>query len=630
MNEGGRAPDALDEWLSGEGLAALDGITGHSQDVIGVVDRDLLTRYVSWTVPGLTRQGVIGKSVLDLVAPGHRDQARDAFLRVLRTGASEQFEMLYSDHNGMLVWVVRVGPIRHQGEVIGLITISTDVTEQRRADVDRDRFFSLSLDMLIVAAPDGQLKRINPALGEVLGYSVEELLAMRITDLIHPDDRESTRDVPAHVRAGTSLFDFENRSRRRDATYRMFSWRATVDPITGDIYAVARDITEERATEVQLRHAQKMEALGLLAGGVAHDFNNLMQAILANAHLALPGASPAVADHLHEIESAGRRAAELTRQLLLFSRRQALHRAFIDINVLLRDVMKLLRRLIPENIAIDLRDSQRLAPVNADRTQIEQVIINLCVNARDAMLGGGTLTIETGNSTLDAHDCDLHPWVKPGPFVRLSVTDTGEGISPELRERVFDPFFTTKDNHRGTGLGLATVYGIVQQHGGLVQLDTEVGRGATFKVYLPAEEDRTPINSTTPPPMDIAERTGETILVAEDEQMVSRPVILILERAGYKVIAVDNGAEAVRVVREQGDALDLALLDIVMPTLGGPQAWEQMQPLCPKLRVLFMSGYADEHYRRHLPPGAQVLDKPFGPDELLAAVRRTLATSSPS
>ena len=615
--------DPLCRWLAGAGLVALDGITREALDVIGILDRSLTIRYLNWTTPGLERQDVIGRSVLDLVPPDHRERALATYRQVLETGVGERFETIYKSEHGIMQWDVRIGPIRIDGEVIGLIAITSNVTEQRRADTDRDRFFSLSLDMLIVASPNGLLKRVNPAFGETLQYDGAELIGTPFIQLIHPDDRARTLEAYQGVLRGTPLTDFENRSRRRDGQYRVFSWRVTVDPITGDTYAVVRDITEHRATEAQLRHAQKMEAVGQLAGGVAHDFNNLLQAVLANAELAgQSGPLPAdVMECLGEIEGAGRRAADLTQQLLAFSRGQPLRLVPVDLNQLIRGLMKMVQRLLPESITVDLIAGQGLASVNADPGQLEQVIVNLCVNARDAMEHGGRLTIETENVLLGSRHCELHPGKKPGHYVLLRVADTGVGMSDEVRERAFEPFFTTKGSH-GTGLGLATVYGIVQQHDGMVDLDSEPGEGTTFRIYLPADsrlatdiDDRI---EAKPP------RGRETILLAEDEERVRRVAIQILQRAGYRTIAAANGIEAIRLLSEQREPVHLVLLDLVMPELSGPATWDQMRVLQPSLRVLFTSGYADHGYRKRLPPDAEVLEKPFATDELLTRVRKAL------
>jgi PAS domain S-box-containing protein len=618
--------DLLAQWLEGEGAATLDRITAGSPDVVAVTDPDYVVRYVNWATPGLSRDAVIGHSAFNVIPPESQGVAREALGSSLRTGKPTRFEMMYRGEYGVLVWVVRVGPIMHEGRVIGLFTINTDVTEERRGFLDRDRFFSLSLDMLVVATPDGHLRRVNPAFSRALGYDSAEISTRPFMTFVHPDDVAPTQAAFAQVLGGKALEDFENRYRRKDGAYRTFSWRAIVDPLTGDVYAVARDVTDHRNTEAHLRHAQKMEAVGQLAGGIAHDFNNLMQAVLANVEVAqAKGAVPAaLKEHLSEIAEAGRRAAELTKQLLVFSRRQPLHRAPIAVNELLQSLLRMLQRLLPENIAIELRTSDALPSVNADRTQVEQVILNLCVNARDAMVDGGKLTLETDDVEISPQDCEMHPWAKPGRFVRLTVTDTGEGMTPEVRERVFDPFFTTKGAHRGTGLGLATVYGIVRQHGGLLHVYSEVGQGSTFKVYLPADE-RPSSAGADAVPSAVARASGhETILIAEDEALVRKPVVQMLEGSGYRVLAATNGREAVELLQQHLAAVDLVVLDVVMPELGGPDAWERMRQLRPDLRVIFTTGYADDRYREKLPEGGEVLDKPFSTEDLLKCVRRML------
>jgi PAS domain S-box-containing protein len=621
---GGLQNDALARWLSGDGLAALDCITSEALDVIGVLDRDLTLRYLNRTaVPGLTREVIIGNSVLDLVPPGYKDTSRDVYNEVLRTGVGKRFETMYRDDNGTLIFEVRVGPIRVDNEVIGLVAITSEVTEQRREGADRDRFFSLSLDMLVVATPEGRLKRVNPAFGAELGYDVAELIGMSFIRLVHPDDQASTRQVFSELLRSQPIGDFENRLLRRDGMHRVLSWRATIDPVTSDIYAVARDITDQRAAETQLLHAQKMEAIGQLAGGVAHDFNNLMQAVLAHAELGMTRISPSsrVAENLREIEGAGRRAADLTKQLLAFSRRQPTRPVPIDLNARIQGLVKLLQRLLPASISIEVKAGDGLDTVSADPTQLEQVIVNLCVNARDAMESGGTLTIETENVSIADHP-ELHQWAQPGRFVRLKVSDTGTGMTAEVRERVFEPFFTTKGAHRGTGLGLSTVYGIVQQHGGVVRVHSAPGRGSTFEVDLPA--DSRPALPSDAPVRAHGALGNETILIAEDEELVRQPVVMLLEAAGYRVIAASNGLEAIRLLRESDEQVHLALLDVVMPELGGADTWLELQRMRPGLRVLLASGYAEGRQVEHLPPDTEVVQKPFRSAELLARIRRKL------
>jgi two-component system cell cycle sensor histidine kinase/response regulator CckA len=619
---------ALSRWLADEGRAILDTLLGEALDVIAVLDRELTIRYINWVGPSVTRQAVVGKSVLDLVPPSYRETSSEAYQQVLRTGTGTRFETLYAAADNVHIWDVRVGPIRLEGEVIGLIVITNNVTEQRREQADRDRFFSLSLDMLTVVNPNGYFKRVNPAFSEILGYEQTELITQPFLVLVHPDDRARTAAAFEGLLHGTRVLDFENRYRRKDGEYRVFSWRANVDPVTGEVYAVARDITAHRAIEAQFRQAQKMEAVGQLAGGIAHDFNNLLLAILANAELAKSEVPPGseAAECLAEIEGAGTRAADLTAQLLAFSRRQPFRPVAIDLNELIRGLLKMLRRLLPENIGIDLIPGHNLSSVSADPTQLEQVIVNLCVNARDAMERGGQLSIETENILINGRYCETHPWARPGRYVLLTVGDTGVGMTTEVRERAFEPFFTTKGAHLGTGLGLSTVYGIVQQHGGLVHVYSEPGQGTTFKLYLPAD---TRLATDVGHKIAVVPQGGhETLLVAEDEERVRRAVIQILERAGYHVIAAANGREAVRLLRERKESVQLVLLDVVMPELDGPETWEQLRKLQPGLRVLFTSGHADERCLARLPSGAEVVAKPFRTEELLSRIRRKLDGNS--
>lgn len=616
--------DALECWLAGDGLMALDGILVDALDIVGVLDRELRIRYLSRTVPGLTREPLYGQSVLVLVPPEQQQEALDVYTRVLNTGVGERYVTVYKDGDDVLLWEVRAAPLRVGEGVVGLTVITTDVTEQRRAAVDRDRFFSLSLDMLIVASPDGLLKRINPSFCTTLGYEATALVGSPFVDLVHPEDRARTRDVFDDVLRGTPVANFENRYLRVDGEQRVFSWRANVDPITRDVYAVARDVTQQRVVEAQLRHSQKMEAIGQLAGGIAHDFNNLLLAILGNVELAKHGnlSESELGEHLGEIEGSARRAADLTQQLLAFSRAQPLNPVLVDLNQLVGGLMKMLRRLLPESIAIDWRPGQNLPSVNADPGQLEQVVVNLCVNARDAMVEGGRLTIGTDTTVFDETHLESHPWATPGRYVLLRVADTGAGMAPEVRERAFEPFFTTKGAQRGTGLGLATVYGIVQRHAGMVHLYSELGHGTVLEVYLPADSRSAP--QVAPAVESVPPLGDETILIAEDEEQVRRVVVRLLERAGYRTIAVANGMEALRVLRDGTEAVHLALLDVIMPGLGGPETWEKLRELRPSLRVLFASGYADERQRERLPADAVVLDKPFRMEELLRAVRKRL------
>lgn len=401
-------------------------------------------------------------------------------------------------------------------------------------------------------------------------------------------------------------------------------------PLLGSI---ALDITvhthvekEKTRLEDQLRQAQKMEAIGQLAGGIAHDFNNLLQVINGHTDMAieeLPEDAEA-REELEEVAKAGERAARLVGQLLAFSRRQIMKPENLDINDVIGALMKMLGRVIGEHIRIDFIPGHNLNIIHADRGMIEQVLMNLCVNARDAMPEGGALILETTNTIIDAEYCDMHPWAKTGKFVMFSVTDNGIGMDENTVNHVFEPFFTTKGKEKGTGLGLATSYGIVKQHNGIINVYSEPGRGTTFKVYLPVSEELASASDT----QTFKEVTGgtETILLAEDDQMVGHLTKNILERAGYTVLFAQDGEIAIEMFEENHDSIDMLLFDIVMPNLGGREAYDRIQQKRPNIPVLYTSGYSDGaiHTNFVLNENLTLVQKPFSRTDLLSSVRTVL------
>lgn len=394
-------------------------------------------------------------------------------------------------------------------------------------------------------------------------------------------------------------------------------------------YSVA-DFTQIRQLETQLTQAQKMEAIGQLAGGVAHDFNNMLQAINGFAELAkgdLDASHPAVIS-INEIVQAGARAAKLVSQLLAFSRRQVLEPASLDMNLVVGNMVGMLERVIGEHVRLDFVPGYQLGTVRADRTMMEQVVLNLSVNARDAMPAGGSLTLELENVCVDGEFCRRNLWARPGRYVLLSVTDTGCGMDVETLDHVFEPFFTTKGPGKGTGLGLSMVYGIVRQHEGMIRVYSEVGKGTTFKVYLPIVErpvervgnkiEGTPVGGT------------ETILVAEDDPSLRELARQTLERAGYKVLLAADGAEAVALFTLNAGEVKLLLLDVVMPRVGGREAFEQIRAVSPSVPALFASGYSENaiHTNFILKEGTKLIRKPYGTNDLLRSVRDVLDSGS--
>jgi nitrogen-specific signal transduction histidine kinase/ActR/RegA family two-component response regulator len=391
--------------------------------------------------------------------------------------------------------------------------------------------------------------------------------------------------------------------------------------------AVDQRTSELLRTEEQLRQAQKMEAVGRLAGGVAHDFNNLLSVILSYTSLALGDihAGHTLHTELEEIKRAAERAAELTRQLLAFSRQQVLEPRIVDLNDVITRLDRMLRRLIGEDIELRTVTSEELGRVKVDPHQIEQVIMNLVVNARDAMPGGGVLTIETADVDFDLDASQDHIGIKPGRYVMLAVSDTGIGMDRETQARIFEPFFTTKPLGKGTGLGLSTVFGIVSQSGGHVWVYSEPARGASFKVYLP-RADSEEIRTESRPPLEQHEGT-QTVLLVEDEDQVRRVVMSVLRRNGYTVLEARDPAEALRLTQDHPNPIDLLLTDIVMPQLSGPELARRILLLRPQIRVICMSGYTDETVLNHgvLEAGMAFLQKPLTPDALLRKLREVLA-----
>ena len=396
--------------------------------------------------------------------------------------------------------------------------------------------------------------------------------------------------------------------------------------ITG-LVGISRDITDHKKLQAQLQHSQKMEAIGTLAGGIAHDFNNLLTTIMGNAELALTHTNNNILhDDIEEIKNASERGASLVSQLLAFSRKQIIQPRILDLSEQLKDSENMMRRLIEEDIDLYMALEPHVWKVKADPGQIDQVIMNLAVNARDAMPHGGKLTIETANVELAedyfrSHGVEQHP----GPYVMLAVSDTGIGMDAETCSRIFEPFFTTKQKGQGTGLGLSTVYGIVKQSSGFIWAYSEPEKGTTFKIYLPrVAADAEPGETKQPPARGL--RGSETILVVEDDDGLRNLARRVLQRYGYTVLQARGGEEALKVTEEHEGRIHLMLTDVVMPGMGGKDLAEHLQPLHPEIRVIYMSGYTDNAIARHgvLAPGLAFLQKPFTPEALVSKVREVL------
>jgi PAS domain S-box-containing protein len=472
----------------------------------------------------------------------------------------------------------------------------------------------------------------NHRMAGLLGYGVDELLGKSIFDFVESASR-STLEKGLDKGEGALPGEIEIRFKRKDGTdLWMLVDSAPILDAAGrreGALAMSLDITSRKRLEDQLRQSQKMEAIGSLAGGVAHDFNNLLSVILSYTTLLLEGLKPGdpIAGELQEVRGAGERAAALTRQLLAFSRRQVLELRVLDLNQVLGGMEKMLKRLLAEDVELSLLTFHGLGKVRADAGQIEQIVMNLVVNARDAMPQGGKISIETGNAELDAAYAALHLGVKPGPYVVLAVTDSGMGMDAATQARIFEPFFTTKEVGKGTGLGLSTVFGIVQQSGGHIWVYSEPGKGTTFKIYLPRIDGEADTVRASSPPATL--RGTETILLVEDEEAVRGVARSMLRRQGYNVLDAQNGGEAFLVSEKYAATIHLLITDVVMPRMSGRELAERLAPVRPEMKVLYLSGYTDKAIVHHgvLESGIAFLQKPITPDVFLRKVREVLDVS---
>jgi PAS domain S-box-containing protein len=605
-----------------------------------IFDEDL--RYVEARGQGLEVFSMVGEDVVGAqvgfgATAEERSPLRDGYRGALEGRASE-FE---TEIGGRVLYgrtvPLDLGDGRRRGMALFIDVTEREAAEDRRRRSE-DRFRTLvesAPDPILGVDADGQITFASPRVLEILGYASDELVGKPIEVLVperlragHLGHRAAFAQAPSTrpMGAGRELF-----ARRKDGTE--IPVEVSLGVMNGDGFttAIVVDTTARRQLEDQLRQAQKLEAVGQLAGGIAHDFNNLLMVIAGYSAAAQdeiaggPGST-----ELAEVRRAAERASRLTGQLLAFSRRQVLTPVDLDLGEVATELMPMLRRLIAEDVEIILLNQDDLPVVTADRGQIEQIIINLAANARDAMPTGGTLTIETRALDLGDDDAAQHLDLSPGRYVCLTVTDTGSGIDTEAAAHLFEPFYTTKPVGRGTGLGLATVHGIATQSAGQVRAYSEPGLGAAFKVYLPATGAAL---RTTEPAAAASERdlTGSaSVLLCEDEDAVRKLVRRILERRGYNVLATGTAEQALELVSRQETPIDVLISDVIMPGMSGPDLAKRLTTLQPDLRILFVSGYTADTIRGRgsLPLGSAFLEKPFDADTLLTAVHDLLAQKS--
>jgi two-component system cell cycle sensor histidine kinase/response regulator CckA len=587
---------------------------------------------------GFHRGEMIGQPISRILPPDRLGEPSRSLQRLIAGDQVDRHETVRIGKDGQQTHVsMAVSPLRdRQGKVIGDSAIFRDISERKKME-DALRRSEAGLRSLVDNAPygilrtkpDGRIVQANPAMVRMLGYGSErEVLALNMAKDVYrsPEERAG---ATAWTSKQESVHGVELEWKRKDGS--MFAVRCDTHVVLdregylGFLETFVEDVTERREMELQLRQGQKMEAVGRLAGGIAHDFNNLLGVISGYAELASEQIDPGdeVCNSVEQIRKAANRASSLTGQLLAFSRQQVLETKVLNLNLIVDDMIKMLTRLLGEDVELHVSLDPALGAVKADQSQIEQVIMNLAVNARDAMPGGGNLAIQTGRVRFDSDMALKHPPMIPGDYVLLSVSDTGTGMDKQTQTHIFEPFFTTKERGRGTGLGLATVYGFVKQIGGYVWVESEPGIGSTFAIYLPAICEEVP--EIVPAAVVAASGRGAgTVLLVEDEESLRTLTRSILEQNGYTVLEACNGAEALEIARQNSGPLHLLLTDMVMPGMNGRAVAEKVRQLFPEIRVAYMSGYTGFSAREAASLDAVIIAKPFTRNILLQKLSEAL------
>ncbi len=589
-----------------------------------------------------------------IVHPDDVPAALAAWTRSIGTGEAYEVEFRLRRADGAFRWfLARAVPARNvQGEIIRWIGTNTDVHDQKSiarelAELnatlaqrveektrERDRIWNVSQDLLLVADRNGVWRTVNPAWTTTLGWSEAELLNRTSEWLEHPDDNGILRAKVRELGAHETTVRFESRLRHKDGSYRWLSWMGVSDKDSN--YAVARDVTAEKAaaerlkaTEEALLQSQKMEAVGQLTGGIAHDFNNLLTGIVGSLDLLQTrlnqGRTDNVARYIHAAMTSANRAAALTHRLLAFARRQPLVPKVVDVNQLVVSLEDLLRRTIGETIDLEIVSSDGVWCTLCDPNQLESALLNLAINARDAMPKGGRLIIATANARLDNATADTSA-LSPGDYICIGVTDTGTGMSAEVAARAFDPFFTTKPIGQGTGLGLSMIYGFARQSNGHATIDSGLNRGTSVKLYLPRHLGAIPAEPASGIGADQHAATGETVLVVEDEPVVRGVILEMLGDQGYRTIEAADGPSGLRLLR-MNEPIDLLITDVGLPGMNGRQLADLARETRPDLKILFITGYAESVAIADgfLQPGMEMITKPFDLDHLSRRIRAMIS-----
>jgi len=625
--------------------AELDQIFNVAADAMLVIDKDFNVLRVNETFSrlfGINKDEATGKKCYE-VFRGPRCETPDCALKRILSGEERlEYDVEREDKDGgRITCILTPVPLREpDGELFGIIEDFKDITDRNQlqekleaAKTYAENIIANFLDTLIVTNPDGTIRTMNQATLDLLGYKEEELIGKPVGMIFAEEEVKPffTGTLEELARRGV-LRNYELTYVTKSGQRIPMSFNASVmrdekGEILG-LVAGAKDVSKIKETEEQLRQAQKMEAVGQLAGGVAHDFNNILTAIQGYIDLALLNVQgdERLYQDLNQIRKAGVRAANLTRQLLLFSRRQPMEMTPLDLNGVIQDLGKMLDRLIGEDISLRTALAPELRTVKGDPGSIEQVIMNLVVNARDAMPDGGKIFVGTENVAVDEEYCKTYRYARPGEFVCLSVRDTGVGMDQTIINRIFEPFFTTKGHGKGTGMGLSVVYGIVKEHEGWINVESSPGKGATFRVYLPVVSMKPREEQESPVSLKELRGRGERILLVEDDESVRESTEKMLSGNGYRVYAAANAREAMHIFEKEGGDFDLIFSDVILPDERGPRLANQFLKIKPGIKILFASGYTDDKsdWRAIREGGHLFLQKPYSLSDLLKGVRETL------
>jgi PAS domain S-box-containing protein len=587
---------------------------------------------------GYSASEAVGKPIDIVVPPERRNEARDILDRIGRGEATEHHETSRMHKDGRTVDVsLTISPIRSAaGDIIGASKIARDITESKRTKQalhqqieERQRIFETSQDLILVTDTAGNFVQVSPSSTTILGYDPAEMTGHSAVEFIHPDDLDGTREEMRAARRGQQMRSFEARYIRKDGQFVLLNWMGTWSEPVRRHFFIGRDVTEQRAAEAQLRQSHKMDAIGQLTGGIAHDFNNILTVITGTIGMLTEAVSdqPELVSVATLIDEAAERGTQLTRHLLAFARKQPLQPREIDVNALVLEAAKLLHPTLGEQIEISPKLASEVWPAMVDPSQLTTAVLNLALNARDAMPDGGKLTLETRNVYLDEGYAGMNSDVTVGNYVMIAVSDTGTGISAANLEKVFDPFFTTKEVGKGTGLGLSMVFGFVKQSGGHVKIYSEEGHGTSVKIYLPRSSG---VPETTAEAQANSMLVGgdETILVVEDDALVRKYVMTQVESLGYVTLEAANAAEALVIIDNRAD-VDLLFTDVIMPGgMNGRQLVDEALKRRPSLKALFTSGYTENAILHHgrLDAGVLLLAKPYRKPELARMIRVALGS----